>query len=84
VRQIGAARVALDQVLESQEIVAGGAFCQSPASVSMVQDAVSPSGVLFGRGNGRGEPIQPAELPQFGSEHAVVLRKGPRGSYPCT
>ena len=52
--------------------------CQSSALVSMVQDAISPSGATLRPAHGGGELIQPAELPQFGPEHAVILRQPAR------
>ena len=44
----------------------------------MVQDAISPSGATLRAADGGAELIQPAELPQFGPEHAVILRQPAR------
>ena len=52
--------------------------CQSLALVSMVQDAISPSAATLRAADVGGELIQPAEFPQLGPEHAVILRKAAR------
>src|ERR1700687_482034 len=70
-------KVALDQVLEAQEIVTG-------AGLPVVRLGLDAPGGALAVGRGlraayvSGELVQPAELPQFGAEHAVILRKAAR------
>ena len=70
-------KVALDQVFEAQEIVTGAGLPVAGLGLD------GPGrGLAVGRAlraaDGGVELIQPAELPQFGSEHAVILRQAAR------
>ena len=75
--QIGCGQVALDQVFPSQKIVAGSGL----PVVALGLDGPG-CGFAVGRAlraaDGGADLIQPAELAQFGSEHAIVLREAAR------
>ncbi len=70
-------KVALDQVFPSQKIVTGAGL-----PVGCLGLDGPGCGLAVGRhlrtADGGGERIQPAKLPQFGSKHAVILRKAAR------
>ena len=69
--------IALDQIFPAQEIVIGASL----PIAGLGLDAPG-CGLAVGRGlqadNGRAKLIKPAELAQFGPEHAVVLREAAR------
>ena len=76
-RQIGDARSLLDEILEAQEIVSG-------AGLPVVRLGLDGPGrdLVVGRdlgpADGGRELVEPAELAQFGPEHAVILRQPAR------
>src|SRR4051794_26994851 len=69
--------VVLNEVFGPEEIVMGaglpvlGFGLDGPGRGLAVSPAVRPA-------DGGGERVQPGELPQFGSEHAVILREAAR------
>ena len=70
-------KVALDQILEPEEIVAGAGLPVARLGLDAPGRALAVGGGLRAA-DGGGELIQPAELAQFGSEHAVILRETAR------
>ena len=70
-------KVALDQVFEAQEIVAGAGL----PFVRLGRDGPGRGFTVGGNlrtADGGGELIQPAKLAQLGSKHAVILRQTAR------
>ena len=77
VRQIGDGEVALDQVFEPQEIVAGAGLPVGRLGLDGPGCGLAVRRYL-GTADGGRELIQPAELPQFGPKHTVILREAAR------
>ena len=70
--------VALDQVLEPQEIVTGAGLPVVGPGFDRPRRGFAVGRSLRTADGGGVELVQPAELPQFGPEHAVVLRQPAR------
>src|SRR5882757_2194172 len=70
-------KVALDQVFPSQKIVAGAGLPVACPGLDGPGRGLAVSGYLRAADGGV-ELIQPAKLPQFGPEHAVILRQAAR------
>ena len=69
--------VALDQVFPAQEIVIGAGLPIAGLGLDGPGRGLAVGGGLQAA-DGRAELIKPAELAQFGPEHAVVLREAAR------
>ena len=69
--------IALDQVFEAQEIVSGAGLPVAGPGLDGPGRDLAVGGDLRPADIG-GELVQMAEFPQFGPEHAVVLRKAAR------
>ena len=70
-------KVALDEIFEAQEIVIGARLPVGGLGLDGPGRDLAVAADLRAA-DGGGELIEPAELPQFGPEHAVVLREPAR------